>query len=185
QARRFNDLDDNRSALSLLSRLNGSRVTDKNILTELKYFELRLLMALGRWDLVEPQLKAGLTFVPYHEVERVYFLAAMEEKQGHKEAASQHFNWLGKSNPYFDDGIVAAARFFRQQGNKLKAYHILSEAIQVNGHSVKILKLYIIVALENGFDNFAAGALTTLKELLSPGAFNAYVKESNLEGLFQ
>ena len=185
QARRFDDLDDLRSALSLLSRLNGAHVTDQIILTELKYFELRLLIAVGRWDIVEPQLKAGLTFVPYHEAERIYFQAAMEAKLGLKDAASQNFNWLGKNNPYFDDGIVAAARFFRQQGNKLKAYHILSEAIQVNGHSVKILKLYVIVALENGFDNFAAGALTTLKELLSSGAFNTYVKESHLEGLFQ
>jgi len=64
-----------------------------------------------------------------------------------------------------------------------EAYSILSEAMQVNGNSIKILKAYIPVALVRGYDNYAAGALRTLQERISPGAFNKYVTENQLSGL--
>jgi hypothetical protein len=45
------------------------------------------------------------------------------------------------------------------------------------------LKAYIPVALARGFDQYAVGALETLKGILTPEAFRKYVAENRLSGL--
>ena len=123
-------------------------------------------------------------FGPYHETERVYFEALKQAEAGDTLQAAKNFRWLSDNNPYFDEGVVAAAAYFQHHGgNNQKVYHILSEALQVNPNSVKILKAYIPVAWARGYDEFSTSALQTLKTLISPTAYRKFVRENQLLGV--
>lgn len=82
----------------------------------------------------------------------------------------------------FDEGVVAASDFFKRS-SKRRSYTILSEALQVNPNSVKILKAYIPIAQANEYDDYAASALQTLKGLISPAAFQKFVSRNQLSSL--
>jgi hypothetical protein len=69
-------------------------------------------------------------------------------------------------NPYFEEGIIAAADFYRGQNNdRLRPYTILAEAIQINGNSIRLLKAYVAEAMRQGFDEYAISAGRRLAEL--------------------
>ncbi len=181
RSRQYFALDETRSAASEFRRLQGLHLTDTELFAEIKYFELRLLAAAGRTDELQKSISQGILFGPFHEYERVYYEGLISWAAGDTTTARQRFEWLTRNNWYFDEGIVTASLFFID--DLPNAYRILSDALQVNPKSVKILKSYIPVALARGFDPFATDALATLKELISPSAFQTYVKQNQLAGL--
>ena len=78
----------------------------------------------------------------------------------------KNFKILATYNPYFEEGIIAAANFYRNKGyDRLKPYTILAEAIQINGNSIRLLKAYVAEANRQGFDEYAASAGQRLVEL--------------------
>lgn len=181
RAREYFALDEIRSAAKEFRRLQGLHLTDTELFAEIKYFELRLLAAEGRTEELQKSISKGILFGPFHEYERVYYEGLISWAAGDTITAGQRFAWLARNNWYFDDGIVAAALFFID--DLPHAYRILSDALQVNPKSVKILKSYIPVAVGRGFDPFATDALATLRGLISPAAYEAYVKQNQLAGL--
>ena len=90
-------------------------------------------------------------------------------------------DWLAQNNWYFDEGVVLAGKLHRE--DPATAYYLLSEALQVNGNSIRILKAYIPVAHAQGLDQYAMGALDTLKTLTDPAAFRKYVDQYQLSSL--
>jgi tetratricopeptide (TPR) repeat protein len=181
RARQYFAVDEVRLAASAFRHLQGLHLTDTELFAEIKYFELRLLAAQGRTEELQKAISQGILFGPYHEHERIYYEGLISLAAGDTATTRQRFEWLARNNWYFDEGIVTAARY--SINDLPQAYRILSDALQVNPRSVKILKSYIPVALARGFDPFASDALATLRELLSPAAFQAYVKQNQLTGL--
>lgn len=181
RARQYFIVDEVRLAYREFRNLQGLHLTDAELFAEIKYFELRLLAAQGRTGELLKSISQGILFGPYHECDRIYYEGLISWAAGDTTTTRQRFEWLARNNWYFDEGIVTAGLYFID--DLPHAYHILSDALQVNPRSVKILKSYIPVALARGFDPFAADALATLRELLSPAAFQAYVKKNQLEGL--
>jgi len=88
------------------------------------------------------------------------------ENSGDTVAARTNYELLASWNPYLEDGVIAAADYFRKHDrNKLKAYAILAEAIQINNSSIPLYQAYIREATRLGFDDYAAGATDRLVEL--------------------
>lgn len=183
RARQYYRMDEVTLAARQYSHLTGLHLTDTELFAEIKYFELRLLAEEGRIDELQKIIDQGILFGPYRESERMYYEALRLWTSGDKTGASQRLNWLARNNWYFDEGVVAAAQLHRD--DTPKAYRILSEALQVNPHSVRILKAYIPVALARGFDQYAAGALQTLRDVLPTASFTRYVAENQYSGLIQ
>ncbi len=181
RARQYFADDELSLSVAQYKNLQGLHLTDTRLFAEIKYFELRLLASQGRMDDLQAIIKQGILFGPYRESERVYYEALKQEASGDMTAAGRNFEWLARNNWYFDDGIVAASRFFKRDSRK--SYGILADALQVNPRSAKILKAYIPVALARGFDPYAVNALETLRGILAPTAFQKYVNQNQLSGL--
>jgi hypothetical protein len=81
-------------------------------------------------------------------------------------SAAKNFEIVGTYNPYYVEGLIAAANYFREHSTeRFKAYTLLAEAIQINNSSVKLLKAYATEALRVGFDDYAVDALQRVYEI--------------------
>jgi len=183
RARQYYRMDEVGMAARQYHHLTGLHLTDTELFAEIKYFELRLLAEEGRIDELQKIVDQGILFGPYRESERIYYEALRLWKSGDKTAAGQRLDWLARNNWFFDEGVVAAAQLHHD--DMQRAYRILSEALQVNPHSIRILKAYIPVALARGFDQYAVGALQTLRGVLPPTSFKQYVAENQYGALLQ
>ena len=176
--------DEIAKAAHAYQKLQGLHITDTRLFADIKYYELHLFSGKGQWSTLQDALQKGILFGPYRETEHVYYEALLQATAGDTIHAAKNFNWLASNNYYFDEGIVAAAAFFQHHGTDArKSYLVLSEALQVNPQSVKILKAYILVARARGFDQYAASALQTLQPLISPSAFRKFVSENQISAL--
>lgn len=175
RAREYYRVDEVILAAKQYKHLQGLHLTDTELFAEIKYFEMRLLAAEGRIEELWKLIDQGIIFGPYHQAEKHYYEGLKSWAAGDTAIARGQFEWLANNNWFFDEGVVAAALF--QRTNPRLAYRFLSEALQVNGRSVRILKAYIPVALARGFDQYASDALQTLRGLVSPQAFQRYVVE--------
>ena len=184
RSRKWFAQDEILKAAQAYQKLKGLHLTDMRLFADIKYYELRLFASQGKWSLLEDALQKGILFGPYRETEHIYYVALIHASKGDTIQAAKNFNWLSHNNYYYDEGITTAAAFFQHHGvDKRKSYLILSEALQVNPHSVKILKAYIPVALARGFDQYAGSALQTLQPLISTAAFKKFVNENHLSAL--
>jgi hypothetical protein len=92
---------------------------------------------------------------------RVYDDALAAEAAGDSAKANIYFKWLANANPYFDNGVIAAARYFRNKGNT--AYNLLAEALLYHPSSIKIRKEYALESARVGFEDYARNALNDLR----------------------
>lgn len=171
-------LDDVKSATRVFQRINGIEMSDKKLFEDFKHTELSLLAAKRDFRSLEQQLKVAL-FSTDQKNEKIYFMALIYENTGNILEAEKNYHWLANANSYFDEAIVESARFFKTNSKeRLKAYTILVNALQVNPQSVKILKAYGIEALRMGFDEYAQSAFDRLAGLIGQQAFNKFILEN-------
>ena len=92
----------------------------------------------------------------------------LSEASGDMEKARDHYRLLRTWNPYFEEGIILAANFFRKHddGDRLAAYNILVEAIQINYNSYRLLSAYAEEAGRLGFDEYAASARERVRTII-------------------
>ncbi len=81
---------------------------------------------------------------------------------GDSAKANVYYKWLGTANPYFDDGIIAAANYFSKKGNT--SYNILAEARLYHPSSINIQKAYALESARQGFETYARNALTSFSQ---------------------
>jgi hypothetical protein len=80
--------------------------------------------------------------------------------------AKAGFNLLAHYNPFFEDGVIAAANFFSKQNPEaFTAYNILAEAVQINTTSYRLWMAYAEEATRVGFDNYAVIAFEEAESL--------------------
>jgi hypothetical protein len=184
RSRKWFAQDETGRAARVFSKLQGLHLTDNRLFAEIKYFELHLFAARRQWPFLQEQVDKGILFGPYREADRVYYTALQQADAGDTLKAGKNFEWLARNNSYFDEGVVAAAQFFQRHGaDKRKPYRILSGALQANPFSVRVLKAYIPVALNSGYDVYAASALQTLQSQMSTAAFRRYIIENRLSNV--
>jgi hypothetical protein len=156
------------SAIRYLTRIGGLKLSDRDLYNEVRNMELLLLASRKDIKSLVSQMKNGITFDQQHRLEKLLYDALISEANGNKKSAEKNYNVLGDSNPYFEDGILAAVDFFRSQDQKShKSYNILVNSIYVNPHSLRLMYAYAAEAARLGFDEYAISATETLKKLES------------------
>jgi hypothetical protein len=142
-------------------------MTDKRLYEEMQHVELTLLASRGQFRLLAQKINEGITFSRAQSLEKMLYTGLLSEASGDTLTAEKNFAVLARYNPFFEEGIIAAARYFKQYSkDPMMAYTILTDAIHVNRKSVKLLNAYIAEAARMGFDNYAADGEEALREII-------------------
>lgn len=185
RTRKLAKADDLKNANHVFQQMNGLKMSDKNIFEDFKHTELTLLAAKRDFYSLEQQMK-GATFTSDRKNEKIFFNALISENKRDLIGATKSYAWLSTANPYFDEAIVASAHFYKTNSKeRLKAYNILVNALQVNPQSVKILKAYGIEAFRMGFDEYSQSAFDRLSGLIGQQAFNKFIFENRKDLILQ
>jgi hypothetical protein len=165
-SKRFYEADLLPPAIRYFNRISGLELSNKKLYDDVRHMELLMLAYRGQTDLMEAQLKKDITFDDTRLLEKILYSALTAESNGDSVLAEKNYKILSEYNPYFEEGIIAAANFYRNTSDdKLKPYNVLAEAIQINGNAIRLLKAYIKEATRQGFDEFAISASERLREL--------------------
>ena len=165
-SRKCYNADQTITAIKYFNRISGLELTDERLYNDVRHFEL--LMLASRRDLINlaRQINKGITFERSRALEKSFYTALIAESGSDTLTAKKNYEILARYNPYLEDGVIAAAEFFRKQKNSgLRAYNILAEAIQINDNSLRLLKAYAAEAARSGFDDYAASAAIRIREL--------------------
>jgi hypothetical protein len=165
---RFHKADQTTRAIQFFDQITGLTLTDKKLYDDVRHFELQMLASRNEVRSLATQINKDISFDDSHQLHKLLYAALVSEASGDTTNAKKNYDILAKSNPYFEEGILAAANFFRNQDpGSLKAYDILVDAIYVNTGSVRLLKAYVGEASRQGFDEYAASAAQRLDEMES------------------
>lgn len=163
------------SAIRTYNLLGGIAMADKALYDEIQRHELLMLAANGNVEFLKSKLQSGIS-VKTSMAERVFYNALIAHAANDMVNARVNLKWLASNNSFFDLGVVEAANVAKQNKNdQLGAYNILSSALHMNPHSVKLLKAYILESINLGFDDFAMGAQQTLAEVLPEPLYKKFV----------
>jgi hypothetical protein len=153
-------------AIRYYNQTSGLELTDKKLYEDIRHFELRMLASRAETRKLATQINNGITFDASRSLEKMLYTAVISESNGDAKTAEKNYRILGSWNPYFEDGILAAATFYRNRNvTSPVPYNILAEAIQVNSNSIRLLEAYAAEAARQGFDDYAASAVQRLQEL--------------------
>jgi tetratricopeptide (TPR) repeat protein len=152
-------------AIHYFNRIAGLELTDTTLYNSVRHFELLMLASRKELALLASQINKGITFGPERFLEKVLYTALMTESSGDTARANMNYKILATYNPYFEEGILAAAEYYKKEQKDFKSYSILAEAIHVNTNSRRLLEAYIEEALRLGFDSYAATAMEQLQGL--------------------
>lgn len=104
---------------------------------------------------------------PSDKAGQLLYEAIASEHRGDSVKAKLYFHILATYNPFFEEGVLAAARYFsRHPADPLQVYNLLTDAIYLNKHSYRLLQAYSAEAEKLGFDEYAAGARERAGNLL-------------------
>ena len=173
-------LDEHEKAARYLNLLEGLTPSKESTLAEFHYLNCMLLAESKDWEELQRQMNSVSLLKIYYRNELIYWQALLDEKDGKAEGARKKFNYLGKANMYFEEGLIASSHYFAKDTtvDRITSYSMLVEGLLVKPNSVKLLKAYIKEAAIIGFDDEAEESLEKLKALLPRSSFNRYVKEN-------
>lgn len=178
RSKRWLALDEVNLAADYMNLLRGMKLRDKSLAENILAHTLILNAKLSNWALIESQLeKMPEIFIN----EKIYLQALVAERQNKSADAKKKFEYLASANFLFTDGLLASAKYFEKNStDKLKAYSILVNGLLANSNSVPLLKEYIKVSANLGFDEEVRQTLEKLKLLISSKAFTKYITTNNL-----
>jgi tetratricopeptide (TPR) repeat protein len=166
RSKKLFSVDEVNEASTLLNQLQTSSKQIANL-------KLMLAASRGDWQFVEGNFeKTEVT-----PTQRVYFEALLAAKDVKQKTAADKFGHLAKSDNQFEEGIVAAARYFALgKGNQLENFSNVVEGLIAKPYSVKILKQHALMAAELGFTDASQDSLDKLQALLPPETFRKFVE---------
>lgn len=179
-SKKWYSLDEHEIAAHYLNRLDGLTPSKESTIAAFYYLHCMLLVDSKNWEELKRQINSVSLLKKYYRNELIYWQAVLDEKDGNTDGARKKFEYLGKANMYFEEGVVAASQFLAKDTtvDRLKTYSMLVDGLLVKPNSVKLLKAYVKEAAIIGFDDEAAESLEKLKALLPRSSFNRYVKEN-------
>lgn len=140
--------------------------TNEGVATTLLFSSLKLLAASGELDALAKRV-ADIEFPLTRKMDKLYYEGLLNDADGKREIADKAFTQLAIANPFYEEGVIAAAQYANQQGkDSMRAYTILSEAVQINKESVRLWKAYIGEALRLGYEDYASSAREELLKQL-------------------
>ena len=78
---------------------------------------------------------------------------------------------MAEDNPFFVDAILMAESYFDTDDDPFRSYSFLASAVLKNPESPRLMKAYILKALDVGLDTFAENALYEFRERFSGQAY--------------
>jgi hypothetical protein len=160
------DIMNTQAAVRYLKQVGNIPITDKTLFEKVQHFELLLLASTGDLKGLSAKLEEGIEFSKERELEKLLYEALLGEASGARATVERNYAVLGRYNPFFEDGIIAAARYYKKQNeNDMRAYSILAAAVHANTTSYRLWMAYINEALSVGFDGQAAEALRLAEAL--------------------
>lgn len=154
------------TAINYFTRIGGLQLTDQALYDEISHFELLMLAEQRQLQKLAQQINKGITFSNDQQLRKRLYTALLSEANSDTLKAEENYRILAHYNPYFEEGVIAAARYYRHHGNdRSRPYDILAEAVQVNNNSVKLWNAYIAEAMRSGFDEYAVSARERLEEI--------------------
>jgi hypothetical protein len=179
RSKKLFELDEMGSAIRTYNLLGGIAMSDKKLFETVQQHQLLMAASIRNMDFVQTKIKNGITWPKYRTSEKVYYESLIALASKDSATAKQKLNWLVQNNSYFTDGVLAAAALAKQNHNdQLTAYNILANAALTNPQSVRLLKAYIREAKALGFDEYAAGSLETLRQILPEPLFKKFQRTS-------
>jgi hypothetical protein len=153
-------------AIQLYNRIAGLELSNKKLYDDVRHAELLMLAYRKEIRSLTSQINKDITFDDSRSLEKILYTALVAESNGDTTLAAKNYRVLSTYNPYFEEGIIAAADFYRMNGkDKLKPYTILAEALQINANSIRLLKAYMAEAARQGFDEYVSSASQRLADL--------------------
>jgi Flp pilus assembly protein TadD len=153
-------------AIRYFNKLDGLTLSNKKLFDDMQHFELELLASRGQLRLLAEKINEGIEFNRAQSLEKLLYTALLSEASGDTLTAEKNYKVLATYNPFFEEGIIAAARYFKKHSaDPMKAYNILTDAIHINRKSIRLLNAYIAEAVRMGFDKYAADADEALREI--------------------
>jgi len=154
------------AAIRTFNKIAGLELTDKRLYESIQYLELRMLAIRKEVYQIAEQINKGITFDRAHETDKLLYTSIMHEMNGDSARAEAGYAVLGKANPFFEEGVIAAVEFYKSRyPDSMKAYNVLVEAIYTNKHSIRLLRVYANEATRLGFHEYAASAIERMREL--------------------
>jgi hypothetical protein len=160
-----------------LEELRGIHSSNVDLKQEINWKTAEILAARKNIPALLESLKGLQVNNRHQEMLHLYFQALMHENRNDHEASKDLFSNLGFKNPFFERGVIDAARYFKEQNEGLYSYEILRNAVEINNTSKELHKHFIISALETGLTMFAESALEDYRELAAPVEYAAFLKK--------
>ena len=133
---------------------------------------LRISMALRENGIEVLEQERNLSSLPPTSV-KVFQAAAEALKNDDLEALKE----AAAINPFPEELMIAIAHHLAGKDMDEAAHEVLVLAQQANSFSVPVLKAYINLSLQMGFENYAESALIRLQSLLSPEDYARFERE--------
>ncbi len=164
-------LDEIERSSKQLRQVSGN--VDKILRAEMDQLGLILAAEKGDWNFVGKKLNSGVE-VPFNQ--RIYLEALLAEQNGNAKAAAVRYHYLVNANNQFEEGIVAASRFFANDTtDRLKNFSLLVDGLLAKPNSVKILKQHVLQCIGLGLQQEAQDSLDKLRLLMLPSSFKKFI----------
>ncbi|MBS1681095.1 MAG: hypothetical protein JST48_05235 [Bacteroidetes bacterium] len=165
-------MDEPDEANDLLGRLNT--VYSKNIHQQITSLRLMLAVEKRDWEFIQKNIYE--TALP--PLQKKYLEALLAAQNGSTMAANQ-FEYLCKANYQFEEGVIAAVRFFENDTtDRYKNFSRLVEGLLAKPNSVKYLKQHAVMAASLAFYDAAQSSLDKLRAILPDKAFKKFAEKN-------
>jgi hypothetical protein len=174
-AQKLYSIDKPSAALHSLNRIVGLQLTDARIGEQMQVLELLARVRMGSVKEVIDALKQNpVDFKGKNKRYKIYFNALAAEQAGDSTNANKYYQWLG-TNPFFEDGLIAAAKYFKNKGTV--GYNLLADGLLYHPSSIKIRKAFALESARIGFDDYALRAVDELRPFLNTTDYSLLSKE--------
>jgi hypothetical protein len=170
--------DDREESAAILKKAMAIVTTDTHLQDNVRLHERILMAESGATDDLRVANQSPLNITVKNATYSAYFDAMLAEAAGDTVRASKEFDRVASTSFFFDEGVLAAARFFQSHGtDALKSYKLLADAIQHHPSSIRLRKAYIREAKRIGFGDYVLHAMEELKRMLPETEYRQFAAE--------
>ena len=167
----YHKFDNKSGAVLMLANIEGLS------LSKPQYRRHLLLNALINSDSENVQQQLAEFDTLYSFKNREYLLEKTLNHLAGMTLDSSAYLQMAQDNPFFPDAILAAISFFDNDNDPFRSYSFLASAVQINPESPRLMKAFILKALDVGLEQFAKDGLFEYSQRFSGQSYIILQKE--------
>ena len=176
QVREMLRINESRTAFEYFSAIESSRLLPEMMVD---YGRIKYLMAVN--GLVDaggiPEVGQLESDHPLYLYDQLLYSSLNAGKRDSLNLDSV-FIKLATWDPFFDEGVMAATEYFKNERNQSNySYNLLVNALSVNSYSIPLNKYFIQYCLEEGLVDFARNRLDFMESFMEKAEYGEYYKE--------